>query len=292
MLADRAVKVVDVEWHGSNAITLTFTDESTGKPGQELLYRDDEPRLEHRAGRAGVVDGCGRLAVPPGLGGEADLARLSVDPFLAVQTSNLDPLPHQIEAVYSKMLPRQPLRYLLADDPGAGKTIMAGLFCKELMIRGDVERCLVIAPGSLVEQWQDELWQKFGLSFEILTREMIETSRSGNPFGEKPLLIARLDHLSAPSSGTWLAAQWVPRARGAQRGVSSLRPSLTARSSVVSSMEVGAGEVMLHRRRHVSPSGGGVTPIGTSRADADETGSGSVSPLGLLLRLSGPVADY
>ena len=118
------------------------------------------------------------------------------DPFLAVQTSNLDPLPHQIEAVYDKMLPRQPLRFLLADDPGAGKTIMAGLFCKELMIRGDVERCLVVAPGSLVEQWQDELWQKFALPFEILTKDMIEAARSGNPFGERPLLIARLDHLS------------------------------------------------------------------------------------------------
>ena len=118
------------------------------------------------------------------------------DPFLAVQTSNLDPLPHQIEAVYEKMLPRQPLRFLLADDPGAGKTIMAGLFCKELMIRGDVERCLIIAPGSLVEQWQDELWQKFALDFEILTKDMIEAARSGNPFDEQPLLIARLDHLS------------------------------------------------------------------------------------------------
>ena len=113
-----------------------------------------------------------------------------------MQTSNLDPLPHQIDAVYNKMLPRQPLRFLLADDPGAGKTIMAGLFCKELMIRGDVERCLIIAPGSLVEQWQDELWQKFGLDFEILTRDMIEAARSGNPFAEQPLLIARLDHLS------------------------------------------------------------------------------------------------
>jgi hypothetical protein len=79
------------------------------------------------------------------------------------------------------MLPRQPLRFLLADDPGAGKTIMAGLFCKELMIRGDVERCLVIAPGSLVEQWQEELWQKFALNFEILTKDMTEASRSGNP---------------------------------------------------------------------------------------------------------------
>ncbi len=196
VLAERAVKVVSVDWHGSNAITLTFTDESTGKPGQELLYRDDEPRLSvEEAGRAWSMDADGALFRLVSEAKRISLAYL-FDPFLAVQTSNLDPLPHQIDAVYSKMLPRQPLRYLLADDPGAGKTIMAGLFCKELMIRGDVERCLVIAPGSLVEQWQDELWSKFGLSFEILTREMLESSRSGNPFPDKPLLIARLDHLS------------------------------------------------------------------------------------------------
>jgi SNF2 family DNA or RNA helicase len=196
VLTDRAVKVVDVEWHGSSAITLTFTDESTGKPGQELLYRDDESRLSvEQGGRAWSMDADGSLFRLVSEAKRISLAYL-FDPFLAVQTSNLDPLPHQIEAVYSEMLPRQPLRYLLADDPGAGKTIMAGLFCKELMIRGDVERCLVIAPGSLVEQWQDELWQKFGLSFDILTREMIETSRTGNPFLEKPLLIARLDHVS------------------------------------------------------------------------------------------------
>ncbi len=196
VLADRPVKVVDVEWHGSNAITLTYTDESTGKPGQGLLYRDDEPRLTvEEAGRAWSMDADGALFRLVSEAKRISLAYL-FDPFLAVQTSNLDPLPHQIEAVYSKMLPRQPMRYLLADDPGAGKTIMAGLFCKELMIRGDVERCLIIAPGSLVEQWQDELWQKFGLEFAILTRDMIESSRTGNPFIEQPLLIARLDHLS------------------------------------------------------------------------------------------------
>jgi superfamily II DNA or RNA helicase len=196
VFADRAVKVVDVNWHGSSAVTLTFTDESTGKPGQELLYRDDEPRLGiERAGRAWSMDADGALFRLVSEAKRISLAYL-FDPFLAVQTSNLDPLPHQIDAVYSKMLPRQPLRYLLADDPGAGKTIMAGLFCKELMIRGDVERCLVIAPGSLVEQWQDELWQRFSLDFDLLTRDMIESARTGNPFTEKPLLIARLDHLS------------------------------------------------------------------------------------------------
>ena len=162
------------------------------------------------------------------------------DPFLAVQTSNLDPLPHQIDAVYEKMLPRQPLRFLLADDPGAGKTIMAGLFCKELMVRGDVERCLVIAPGSLVEQWQDELWQKFGLNFEILTRDMIEAARSGNPFAERPLLIARLDHLSrnedlqaklqAPT-GTWSSSMRPTRCPLTTSVARSRRPSATSSAS-------------------------------------------------------------
>ncbi len=99
-------------------------------------------------------------------------------------------------AAYGEMLPRQPLRFLLADDPGAGNTIMAGLFVKELAIRGDLERCLVIAPGGLVEQWQDELHEKFGLPFDILTRDQLEAARTGNPFAEKNLLIARLDVLS------------------------------------------------------------------------------------------------
>jgi SNF2 family DNA or RNA helicase len=94
------------------------------------------------------------------------------------------------------MLRRQPLRFLLVDDPGAGKTIMTGLLIKELMIRGDLERCLIVAPGNLVEQWQDELLTKFGLRFSILAREHPETSSAGNPFEEQPLLIARLDMLS------------------------------------------------------------------------------------------------
>ncbi|EQD27470.1 helicase domain protein, partial [mine drainage metagenome] len=89
-----------------------------------------------------------------------------------------------------------PLRFLLADDPGAGKTIMAGLFIKELMLRGDLRRCLVVAPGGLVAQWQDELSSKFSLQFSILTREAVEASLHGNPFAEEPLLIARMDQLS------------------------------------------------------------------------------------------------
>lgn len=129
---------------------------------------------------------------------EADRIRLAhlFDPYVAVNASSIEPLPHQITAVYGEMLPRQPLRFLLADDPGAGKTVMAGLFIKELLIRGDLERCLVVAPGSLVEQWQDELASKFGLSFDLLTRERIDSAPSSNPFAENDYLIARLDVLS------------------------------------------------------------------------------------------------
>ena len=118
------------------------------------------------------------------------------DPFAAVDTSNIEPYPHQIDAVYNRLLTRKPLRFLLADDPGAGKTIMSGLLIRELVLRGDVARCLIVAPGSLVEQWQDELWDKFGMSFELMSRAAVEASRTGNPFTEKNLLIARIDQLA------------------------------------------------------------------------------------------------
>ncbi len=94
------------------------------------------------------------------------------------------------------MLPRQPLRFLLADDPGAGKTIMAGLLIKELIARGDLQRCLIVCPGSLAEQWQDELYRRFHLPFEILTNDKLEAARTGNWFLESNLVIARLDKLS------------------------------------------------------------------------------------------------
>src|SRR5438105_10018901 len=118
-----------------------------------------------------------------------DLAFL-FDPMMAVHTSNVDPLPHQITAVYEAMLPRQPLRYVLADDPGAGKTIMAGLYMRELLMRADARRILIVAPGSLVEQWQEEMFEKFGLSFTPFSREQVEQSRSGNPFDDIDLLVA------------------------------------------------------------------------------------------------------
>jgi SNF2 family DNA or RNA helicase len=193
------VTVVSVQRFGSEAIELTYKD-PTGKVANELLYRQDEPRLEVVVqGRPWSFDGDGHLFR---LVSEAQRIRLVhlFDPLLAVHTSVVEPLPHQITAVYEAMLPCQPLRFLLADDPGAGKTIMAGLLIKELILRGDLQRCLVVCPGSLVEQWQDELYRRFHLPFEILTNDKLEAARTGNWFLENHLVIARLDKLSRDAS--------------------------------------------------------------------------------------------
>ncbi len=195
ILPDCLVTVVSVQWFGSEALELTYKDPS-GRVANQLLYRHDEPRLEVvEEGRPWSFDGDGALFR---LVSEAHRIRLAhlFDPVLAVHTSLVEPLPHQITAVYEAMLPRQPLRFLLADDPGSGKTIMAGLFIKELIARGDLKRCLVVCPGSLAEQWQDELHRRFHLPFEILTNDKLEAARTGNWFLENDLAIARLDKLS------------------------------------------------------------------------------------------------
>ncbi|MCD8490341.1 MAG: DUF3883 domain-containing protein [Desertifilum sp.] len=195
ILPNQHVVIVDVTRHSDEVVELIYKD-ARGNLGNELVLRDREADLEIvTTGQPWSFDGDGAMLR---LVSEAHRIRLAhlFDPLLAVHTSLVDPLPHQIAAVYGEMIPRQPLRFLLADDPGAGKTIMAGLLMRELLIRGDLHRCLVVCPGSLAAQWQDELFQKFHLPFEILTNERIEAARTGNAFTEIPLLIVRLDKLS------------------------------------------------------------------------------------------------
>ena len=195
ILPNQNVTVIDTQWHGSDVVEIIYKD-ADGQPHTELLLRYRESTLEIvTEGRPWSFDGDGELLR---LVSEAHRIRLAhlFDPLLAVHTSLVEPLPHQITAVYSEMLTRQPLRFLLADDPGAGKTIMAGLFIRELLIRGDLQRCLIVCPGSLAVQWQDELSQKFNLPFEILTNDRMEAAQTGNALGEMPRAIARLDQLS------------------------------------------------------------------------------------------------
>ena len=195
LLASEVVRIVSAEMLGDAACRVVYRGQD-GALGEQLLFRTSEATLE-------LVSGGRKWS----FAGDGDRFRLVseaeriqrahlFDPYVAVSSSAIDPLPHQISAVYEHMLPRQPMRFLLADDPGAGKTIMAGLLIKELLIRGELERCLIVAPGSLTEQWQDELKEKFELQFELLTREMINATGLGNPFEQRPLLIARMDMLS------------------------------------------------------------------------------------------------
>lgn len=196
LVPNAPVTVVSASWHGTSVVEVTYK-EAGGRVDHVLLYRDDEARLRVASSRrlwAFDADGAMFRLV-------AEAYRISLaalfDPLLAVHTSRVEPLPHQILAVYDRMLHRQPLRFLLADDPGAGKTIMAGLFIKELVARSDLERCLIIVPGRpLAEQWQTELDEKFQLPFEIESNDALEAARTGNWFDEKSLVIARLDKLS------------------------------------------------------------------------------------------------
>ena len=189
------VRIVQVEAVGDAAITVYYKD-SQGALSEQMLFRSDEARLDLAAeGKPWAFDAPG-AEFKLGLEAYRISQAALFDPMMAVHTSNVEPLPHQISAVYEAMLPRQPLRFVLADDPGAGKTIMAGLLIRELIMRGDAKRILIVSPGSLTEQWQDELLEKFGVTFDIFSREKQEQCASGNYFDESDQLICRLDQLS------------------------------------------------------------------------------------------------
>ncbi|RUP02125.1 MAG: DUF3883 domain-containing protein [Mycobacterium sp.] len=194
LIPAQVITVIFAQWHGTDALELTYKT-NDGVLGQQVIFRKDQENLTvaqtgNRAFDANATDF--KLV--------AEAQRITLaglfDPMLAVATSDVRPLPHQIRAVYGELLPRTPLRFLLADDPGAGKTIMAGLYIKELLLRDDVRQCLIVAPGGLVEQWQDELFFKFGLRFDLLTNQLIDANINLNVFETNPLLIARMDQLS------------------------------------------------------------------------------------------------
>lgn len=117
------------------------------------------------------------------------------DPLFAVNCSIVDPLPHQVEAVYKFLLPLPKIRFLLADDTGAGKTIMTGLLIKELMMRGVIERILIITPGGLTKQWQeDEMGVKFNIPFTLVNRSIF--SSDPNVFHKTSRIVTSIDFIS------------------------------------------------------------------------------------------------
>jgi superfamily II DNA or RNA helicase len=139
--------------------------------------------------------------------GEANRFRLGVeaarlglayeyDPYFSLSIARIDPLPHQLEAVYEYFLALPRIRFLLADDPGAGKTIMAGLLLKELKIRGLVQRTLIVAPANLTFQWQRELKDKFRETFEVMRGEVLRSQYGQNPWQEKSQVVTSVSWIS------------------------------------------------------------------------------------------------
>lgn len=118
------------------------------------------------------------------------------DPFFALAIARIDPLPHQLEAVYNYFLKQPRVRFLLADDPGAGKTIMAGLLLKELKVRGLVKRTLIITPANLSFQWQRELKDKFREDFEVVRGDVLRANYGTNPWKEKKQVVTSVSWVS------------------------------------------------------------------------------------------------
>ena len=238
ILGDRVVKVVDIAWHGSSARNpyLHGRADRQGRPGTALSR--GRAAAHGREGRARVVDGRRRGAVPARLRGPADIARLPVRPVAGrPHLERCEPLPHQITAVYEAMLPRQPLRFLLADDPGAGKTIMAGLFIKELIVRGDLQRCLIVCPGQPGRAVAGRALRRSSASTSRsspTTRSRRRAPATGSP--RTTSLIARLDKLSPQRGRCRPSSQqtdWdLDRLRRGAQDVGA--PSSAARSSTPS----------------------------------------------------------
>src|ERR1039458_8851622 len=116
------------------------------------------------------------------------------DPYFGLSISRVDPLPHQLEAVYDYLLKLARVRFLLADDAGAGKTIMSGLLIRELELRGLAERILVVCPANLAFQWQRELREKFDAKFLVMKGQDIRDQFGVNQWLERPRQRRVIEH--------------------------------------------------------------------------------------------------
>lgn len=186
------VRVLQAQAQGDLLRLVVLGEASQRYYGEYWLRSEDRVQISLLAPRGPDFSG-NPLALFLGI--EAQRMRLShqFDPLYALHVSMIDPLPHQIDAVYFHMLPQARLRFLLADDPGAGKTIMAGLLLKELKYRGLVERVLIVVPGHLRDQWLRELREKFGETSLVVDRAILQNAYGQNPWREYPQILTSLD---------------------------------------------------------------------------------------------------
>ncbi len=180
----------------------------TGRVHEVVLSAEQVGRLTVSGGEEGFDGDGGRFK----LGVEAMRLKLAYeyDPFFSLSIARIDPLPHQLEAVYDYFLKSPRIRFLLADDPGAGKTIMAGLLIKELKIRGLAKRVLIIAPANLTFQWQRELKDKFREQFEVIRGDVLRANYGTNPWQERSQVITSVSWVSRieDAKESLLRSQW------------------------------------------------------------------------------------
>lgn len=176
-------------------VSIKFTGVNTNRANSKVISIDDFEQLEMltEEGTFNFKGDPTRFA----LFAEAERinSAYQFDPLFAVNCSIVDPLPHQVEAVYKFLLPLPKIRFLLADDTGAGKTIMTGLLIKELMMRGLAERILIVTPGGLTKQWQeDEMGVKFNIGFQLVNRARFSTDP--NVFQTSQRIVTSIDFIS------------------------------------------------------------------------------------------------
>ena len=184
------VRVDSVEEIGAGFFLLKVRDSSGHLDETQVTGEELESALAEQGPVAAQVDARDLFRWVEGHRIKLSFAH---DPLFAVSMSGVRGLPHQIEAVYRHMLPQPRLRFVLADDPGAGKTIMAGLLLKELKLRGVVDRCLILAPAPLTPQWQDEMLEKFDEQFEIVSSEQVRRQLGRSPWDRYPMVITSID---------------------------------------------------------------------------------------------------
>lgn len=194
LIASEPVTINQIQDLGS-MISVKFTGINSNISSNKIITRSVFEKLEILTAQ-GVFNFTGN-PIKFGLFAEAERinSAYQFDPLFAVNCSIVDPLPHQVEAVYKFLLPMPKIRFLLADDTGAGKTIMTGLLLKELMMRGVVERVLIVTPGGLTKQWQeDELAVKFNLPFTLVNRSIFASDP--NVFHSAPRIVTSIDFIS------------------------------------------------------------------------------------------------
>lgn len=193
LLPEEAVEVTGI-MDLDPEISISYMGVNSRQPGNRILSKTDLSNLDliSQKGFFAFTGDAEKFTLYT----EAERIRsaFQFDPLFAVNCSIVDPLPHQVEAVYNYLLPLPRIRFLLADDTGAGKTIMTGLLIKEMRLRGLLDRILIITPGGLTKQWvEDELGLKFNFRFKLVDRAIFNADP--NVFHSSNQLVTSIDFL-------------------------------------------------------------------------------------------------